>query len=198
MIIRKAVPEDAPEVAELLIEAAHGFIEDSMGGGGEKLHRNIFKHSGGFMNYKNCFIAEADGKTAGMMMIYSGAQKKEGNMKNTILFLRYLSLSLLSHLGVLLRSDTFPFFSPKESELYLHGIAVYPSFRSRGVGRALLAHLDNYGKELGLTNIMLAAETNNTRAIELYQREGYSIEGDGMSFQTKVKNYYFYRLSKNI
>lgn len=97
-----------------------------------------------------------------------------------------------------MRSDSFPYFNPKEDEIYLHGIAVHPSYRSIGVGSALLSYLDNYGKEIGITNIMLAAETNNTKAIELYQRSGYYIDGDSRSFQTKVKKYKFYRLLKNI
>jgi|GEM_PF-5827884 len=109
MVIRKAAPEDATEVAELLIEAAHGFIEDSMGTGGKKLNKKIFRHNCGFMNYQNCFIAEVEGKTAGMMMVYTGAQKKKEKKKYSSLSAVYQSKSVVSS-GSSLAIRLFPIF----------------------------------------------------------------------------------------
>lgn len=58
------------------------------------------------------------------------------------------------------------------------GMAVHDAYRSRGVGRALLAAaLDLADKWLALSRVELTVFTDNTRAVQLYEAHGFVIEG---------------------
>lgn len=62
-------------------------------------------------------------------------------------------------------------------------IAVDKNHREEGIGSELLAHLINYAKEVGASEIWLEASTKNIAAVNLYQKYGFEI-------QTIRKNYY--------
>lgn len=50
---------------------------------------------------------------------------------------------------------------------------VDPSARGRGIGRELLAALENEARLLGVTNVVLETGTRLTRAIRMYEASGY-------------------------
>ncbi|MFX3631411.1 MAG: GNAT family N-acetyltransferase [Candidatus Pristimantibacillus sp.] len=55
------------------------------------------------------------------------------------------------------------------------GTAVMPAFRRSGIGKALMSrNLELYKKE-GVTRAILEAISSNERAIQLYERQGYTI-----------------------
>ena len=62
-------------------------------------------------------------------------------------------------------------------------IAVDKDHREEGIGSKLLAHLINYAKNVGATEIWLEASTKNIAAVNLYQKYGFEI-------QSVRKNYY--------
>ncbi len=62
-------------------------------------------------------------------------------------------------------------------------IAVDKDHREEGIGSKLLAHLINYAKNVGATEIWLEASTKNIAAVNLYQKYGFEI-------QSIRKNYY--------
>jgi putative acetyltransferase len=58
------------------------------------------------------------------------------------------------------------------------GIAVHDAFYGRGVGRALMEKLlDLADRWLGLLRVDLTVVANNTRAIGLYEKLGFVLEG---------------------
>jgi ribosomal protein S18 acetylase RimI-like enzyme len=64
---------------------------------------------------------------------------------------------------------------------YLKSIVVDPDARSRGVGTALLAHVE---RELGIPgrNMFLCVSSFNVRARALYERLGYTMVGELTDF----------------
>jgi ribosomal protein S18 acetylase RimI-like enzyme len=64
---------------------------------------------------------------------------------------------------------------------YLKAIAVDPEARSRGIGTALLAHVE---RELGVPgrNMFLCVSSFNGRARALYERLGYAMVGELTDF----------------
>ena len=62
-------------------------------------------------------------------------------------------------------------------------IAVNKEFRRTGYGSKMLKYLIRRTKELGKTELLLEVNENNTPAIELYKKFGFSIDG-------YRKNYY--------
>jgi putative acetyltransferase len=58
------------------------------------------------------------------------------------------------------------------------GIAVHDAFQGRGIGRALLEKLiDLADRWLGLVRIDLTVDADNSRAIALYEKLGFTVEG---------------------
>ena len=80
------------------------------------------------------------------------------------------------------------------------GMSVHDDFQNRGVGSALMAAMvelaDNW---LGLRRIELDVYTDNARAIHLYEKFGFEIEGTARDFARRpggfVDAYYMARLS---
>lgn len=57
------------------------------------------------------------------------------------------------------------------------GIGVLATHHGRGVGRALMAGLEGWAREVGLRRLQLPVVTTNTPAIALYRKSGFTIEG---------------------
>jgi ribosomal protein S18 acetylase RimI-like enzyme len=57
------------------------------------------------------------------------------------------------------------------------GVGVLSSCRGQGIGKALLGTTLNAAKDRGLTRIELFVRTDNDRAIKLYERFGFVVEG---------------------
>ncbi len=67
-------------------------------------------------------------------------------------------------------------------EGYITNIAVTKSARGRGIGKILLAHLDEVAKDSLLSFISLEVRESNTAAITLYEKCGYENVGKRPAF----------------
>jgi ribosomal protein S18 acetylase RimI-like enzyme len=56
----------------------------------------------------------------------------------------------------------------------IQAIAVDPKHAGRGVGKALIEACEDVARRRGLEWIYLAVETNNTKAIQFYERQGWA------------------------
>ncbi len=63
-----------------------------------------------------------------------------------------------------------------EGNSYLANIAVYSKFRWLGFGTKLLEVIEKEARKTGSKRLALDAETDNEKAVKLYERLGYSIE----------------------
>jgi len=71
------------------------------------------------------------------------------------------------------------------------GIGVLAPYRGQGIGVALIRAALNKAKEIGLTRIELTVRENNKRAVALYKKEGFLIEGlhrNAVRIETKYEN----------
>jgi putative acetyltransferase len=57
------------------------------------------------------------------------------------------------------------------------GLTVHDDYQNRGIGTALLRHLVNVAKMRKLTKLHLNVNTDNDRAINVYKKTGFTIEG---------------------
>jgi ribosomal protein S18 acetylase RimI-like enzyme len=71
--------------------------------------------------------------------------------------------------------------TPKERPIYAHGgvlgIGLLPRFRGRGIGTNLIRSTLAATRTIGLHRVELTVRQNNTRAIELYRKVGFVVEG---------------------
>lgn len=70
--------------------------------------------------------------------------------------------------------------------IYLGGVAVDPGSRQQGVGGRMISEAIEKIKEMGFSRIELTVGTENLRAIKVYERAGFQVEG-------RLKNYSFLR-----
>jgi RimJ/RimL family protein N-acetyltransferase len=57
-------------------------------------------------------------------------------------------------------------------------MAVRTEYQGQGIGRRLLAELDRWAAEVGLSRLELTVMAHNLRAIALYERAGFNHEGN--------------------
>lgn len=72
-------------------------------------------------------------------------------------------------------------------EGYLTDLAVFPRYRRRGVGTALMRELERRGRDLELRFLTLEARSGNLAALELYRALGYREAGRRTGFYTDPK-----------
>jgi putative acetyltransferase len=61
--------------------------------------------------------------------------------------------------------------------IYLGGVAIDPAFRGRGLGAFMLKEVIVAVKQMGYQRMELTVATANSRAIALYEKCGFAIEG---------------------
>ena len=69
-------------------------------------------------------------------------------------------------------------------EIHVTNVAVHPSFRRRGVARALLSHVLDGARRNGIELVFLEVRPTNTEAVSLYESFGFRVIG-------RRKGYYF-------
>jgi RimJ/RimL family protein N-acetyltransferase len=57
------------------------------------------------------------------------------------------------------------------------GLTVHDSYQNQGIGTALLTHMITLAKKRNLTKVCLTVHTENVRAVHLYKKAGFEIEG---------------------
>ena len=106
-------------------------------------------------SYENCLMAKIDGRIAGMMHSYAMPAELDPVPQDIDPVLRpYAELELAG-------------------SLYISGVAMFPDYRGRGLGRAFLAHARDRAEALGLGSVSLQCFAQNPGALSLYTREGY-------------------------
>ena len=101
MGIRRCVPADAPDIARLVLVSAERFLPAVFGTGIEAAVRILAAGRGTLFSHAHCWIAEAGGSTAGMLLGYSGREKAAGDPATGWGLLRTLGFGLVRRLGKL-------------------------------------------------------------------------------------------------
>lgn len=76
-----------------------------------------------------------------------------------------------------------------EHIMYLGGVAIHPDYFGKGFGKKMMLEIIDFCKSKSVSRIELSVDTNNEKAIILYENVGFSKEGI-------LKNYTFLK-SKN-
>ena len=165
--IRQARPTDAEEAAPLLIDA-NGDITKRITGETdwkqvEQSLCELFKRDDNLHSYLYTYIAELDGKFAGIMVLYPGEYEAEFD-KNLSEWLRKKGATNFD-----IDSEALP------GELYIDTICINPTFRNVGIGTQLFTYAEEIAKQTGYTKIALNVEIQKESALRLYKRLGYEI-----------------------
>lgn len=158
--IRKAVPEDSADIARLFLISSDGLAEYIWGliaEPGETVAdagARRYARQGVAFSYENCLIAAQDGVTAGMAHSFPMEQDPDAQPETDPVLKPYSELE-------------------DYGSLYLSGLAIFESYRNRGIGQALMEAVNRRAKELSLPRISLICFERNEGAMRLYRRLGF-------------------------
>lgn len=160
--IRPARRGDAADLAVLVDMASEGMASHmwrEMGGEGESPteigRQRALREEGGF-SYRNTWIADVAGETAGMLVGY--VIPDDGGHRADV-------PPLVSGL-VELEQQVVGFW-------YVNVLAVYSEFRRRGIGKILLELADRQGRESNAAGMAIIVASGNHPAHRLYRQCGY-------------------------
>jgi ribosomal protein S18 acetylase RimI-like enzyme len=193
-ILRRAESADAADIARLVLLSAEQFLPAVFGPGIERAVRRLAAGSGTLFSFRHAWIAESGGRTAGMLLGYSGREKSMEDPSTGLGLLRLLGLGMVRRLGRLLRlQSTLGRVTP--GEWYVSNIAVYPERREKGVGAGLMARAETEAKAAGCATLVLDVETDHLPARGLYAHLGYE-QRAAMEISLGGRVFRFLRLGK--
>ena len=73
--------------------------------------------------------------------------------------------------------DVTPLDRPTQAHRGVFGVGLLPQFRGQGIGTKLTRSALAAARAFGLHRVELTVREHNTGAIELYKKEGFTIEG---------------------
>ena len=195
IIIRKGRTEDAQDFSQLILLSAATFFPSIFASNTEEVMRKIFQQPGNLFSFEHSYFIEVNGKIAGMALGYNWEQKRREELHTGLLLVKYLKWSFFTRIFYLLKAQGIV-GKVSENEYYLSNIAVYPEFRALGLGTKLFSEIKRESEKTGANKIVLDVETNNQRAVRLYERLGYIIKWRTPSIKINKETFEFFRMFK--
>lgn len=165
MKITRACKADCRAIAELAMMAGEGipayFWQQSLKQNEDLFDvgaRNAASETENF-SYRNTWLSFVDGEVAGMLLAYRLPDADQSD-----------------------NPEDYPKFIQPLIELenrvpgsfYINMLATYPAFRGQGIGAALMAEAEQQATMVGCNKITVQVFDENTGAVKLYKRLGYS------------------------
>lgn len=178
IIIRKAMKEEAAQIAELFLLAWP--VDEIAGSSGitpEELYKSVTTFCAAkntIYSYKNTYVAEADNKIVGAMCGYNGADYQK------------LKQPIVDMLGN--DSQFAELKETEEGEFYLDSVGVLPEYRGRGIASQLFAAQIERAASLGHDTVGLIVDIDKPQAEALYSRLGFRHVGYRDFFGHQMKH----------
>lgn len=170
-MIRKAIKEDAPAIAGLMVAAMEELVQQFVAGAnkvdGLKLMEHFCSQEQNQYSFENTLVYMLDGKIAGSITVYDGA------------LIESLRKPFFDHLRANYHAHSFEMeLESGPGELYIDTLSVNPQYQGKGIGKQLIMAAVNWAKELGHQKVGLLVDYNNPDAKRLYERLGFAKEDD--------------------
>jgi ribosomal protein S18 acetylase RimI-like enzyme len=177
--LRPAKPDDSRPAAELIYETM-GTLGDYLFGQSSRAETVqflavLFREGGHLLSFQFSTLAEAEGEIVGIAQALPGADLA----KASIGLARACGKCFGWRSALRLAWRGFPLAlepDAESGELYVETLAVAPSRRNRGIGRALLEDAGRRAGDMGFPVCSLSVMFQNTNALRFYQRAGYRID----------------------
>ncbi|MDP3790889.1 MAG: GNAT family N-acetyltransferase [Candidatus Omnitrophota bacterium] len=195
--VRRGKPEDAHHFSELVALSSPALFLVLFGSKVKRLMEKLFPHKRHYYSFDRSFFIEVDGNTAGMAQLHRFRPRRREKINLTFLLMKYMNWRLPSSVAPLLMSEKIiRDFSGRDC--YLSNVAVYPEYRSLGLGSKLLGAIEEEVKSAGKNRIVLHADAKNHGAIRLYERLGYRIEEKSPTLKIRNKYFDYLIIKKNL
>ena len=157
--------------ARYMDQAADGLFRFMLGQHVEPIIASAFHEPEHSLSYEYVTFAELGGELVGMSSAYTGSQLRRFSDKPLERAAGRNAFRLMCT-SLLLRPMFRILDSVADDDFYLQGIAVEPSMRSKGVGSALLADVEQRANRSGSSRLCLDVANKNIGAQALYARRG--------------------------
>jgi ribosomal protein S18 acetylase RimI-like enzyme len=195
--VRRADPKDAHHFSELVSLSSPKLFSVIFGSKAKRLMKSIFSHRRHYYSYDRSFFIEVDGKVAGMAQLHRYRPRNREKWNLTVLLMRHMNWRLPASVWPLLKSEKI-IRKFSGAECYLSNVAVYPEYRSMGLGSRLLYALEDEVKSIGKSRMVLHADVKNHNAIRLYERLGYRIEDKSPTLKIRSNSFDYLIIRKPI
>ena len=160
---RAATKEDSRKIAELFSISSDGVVDYVWSTlapeypGLEPIEIGAVRYASeeGNFSYTNCVVAEREGEVIGQLCTYPigpSAEEPDGPVDPILEPYRRLEIP---------------------GSLYVSSLAVFDSFRGRGLGTQMLAIARDQARERNIDILSLLVSEQNAGAVKLYEREGF-------------------------
>jgi len=183
LILRDALPSDAPFLAECIMAGMHFHdFETDIPADREIYERLVECERREDLLYSHRYsrIAESDGVPVGSLLSYPG--EIYSPMRRRTFSELWPDLAGMEAAS---EQETGP------GEYYLDSLAVVPGFRRQGIGRALLLDGVRKGRDLGYRRVTLVADSGMPRLVDLYKSIGFVPEGFVRAFGVEFRKMVF-------
>ncbi|MBE9501877.1 MAG: GNAT family N-acetyltransferase [Dehalococcoidia bacterium] len=197
IIVQARTPEDREDFPVLFIMSAPTYLPALLGANVDKLMRSLFRYKRTLFSFEHMRCVKVDGRNAGMYLGYDWRAKKKEDPKTAELLARYMKEEFTAQLPHLIWAGSV-LCEIEDGTFYISNIAVYPEFRSSGLGTSLLLDAEEASRKLGAKSIALDVETDNEGGIRLYKRMGYDIIGEPKGTVINGEEFEFFRMCKDI
>lgn len=172
MRLRGGLPQDAPQIAELIMEAmsagccAYFYGEHHTAKEFHTLLTELCLQTNSQYSFLNTIVAAADAKVLGIAVSYNGAQLHALRKAFVDGALRMFNRDFSG-----IKDET------QAGELYLDSFAVRANYRCKGIGKCLLEATLEKARGLGIAKVGLLVDEANSSAERLYKLLGFQCVG---------------------
>lgn len=159
-LFRAAKKQDCANIAALYSISSDGvadYIWSKLAEPGQailEVGQQRYEREGTAFSYENCTIAERMGDTLGMLVAFPMFVDPNSEPENDPVLSPYSELE-------------------EDNSYYICGVALFPDYRSKGIGKQLLDLAEKHARERGFNKLSLIVFEENIGAKALYLREGY-------------------------
>jgi ribosomal protein S18 acetylase RimI-like enzyme len=195
--IRKALPTDAEDFATLVIMSAPLLLPTIYGEGVANVMQYLFCRPSNLISFEYTCFAEHGGRKAGMVLSYDWQVKEREGRQTGFLLFEKMRGAFRRKVPLLMKFENV-IGVVKDREYYISNIAVYPEYRSAGIGTRLISIAEEEAKKSGAQGVVLDVEVENTSATRLYKRLGYSVANESTVRLRRGQSFSFYRMCKEL
>ena len=196
IIMRKAMPDDGKDFAELMLMSA-SYFPILFGDKIKTVLQDLFHSCFNLFSFKHVYFIEVDGEKAGMILGYDWQVKKRENLRTGFLLFKKIGVNILGKFLSLIKFNA-TVGRMHDGEYYISNIATYPRYRGRGMGKALILEAEKEAKMVAAKRIVLDVEKENISAVNFYLKLGYKMIKEFSISLQRDKILHFYRMTKEM
>jgi len=196
IIIRKGLPEDAPDFANLALLSAPTLFPTIFGSGVKGGMQNLFRQRRNLFSFEHSYFIEVDDTKAGMILGYDWKTQRGEEWRTGLLLIKFMKLGFFARIPALLKALSLV-ERAEDNEYYISNVAVYPEFRGANLGTNLLLKMEEEARSSGARKMVLDVDIDNESAIRLYNRLGYLVVGKPRRVRNKQKDLASVKCVKN-